>query len=63
MLYYSLFGILTLFDYAFQLCFRYLDNRVFVALANGDICVYMRDSSKFIVFFVLFHIWLEVSNH
>lgn len=23
--------------------FRYLDNRVFVALANGDICVYLRD--------------------
>lgn len=26
--------------------FRYLDNRVFVSLANGDICVYLRDGGK-----------------
>lgn len=24
----------------------YLDNRVFVSLANGDICVYLRDSCE-----------------
>jgi hypothetical protein len=26
--------------------FSYLDNRVFVSLANGDITVYVRDHSK-----------------
>lgn len=32
---------------------RYLDNRVFVALANGDICVYLRDGI----------IWNTTSSH
>jgi len=27
---------------------RYLDNRVFVSLANGDICVYLRDGGMYI---------------
>lgn len=27
---------------------RYLDNRVFVSLANGDICVYLRDGGKLV---------------
>lgn len=26
--------------------FRYLDNRVFVSLANGDITIYSRDQGK-----------------
>ena len=32
---------------------RYLDNRVFVALANGDICVYLRDGAA----------WNTTSSH
>lgn len=31
--------------YLVSLC-RYLDNRVFVSLANGDICVYLRDNGE-----------------
>lgn len=27
--------------------FRYLDNKVFVSLANGDITVYVRDHSTY----------------
>lgn len=30
----------------FMFDFRYLDNRVFVSLANGDICVYLRDNGE-----------------
>lgn len=29
--------------------FRYLDNKVYVSLANGDIVVYTRDHCKFVL--------------
>lgn len=28
------------------MCFSYLNNRVYVSLANGDICIYYPDTSK-----------------
>ncbi|KAH8329800.1 hypothetical protein KR074_010416, partial [Drosophila pseudoananassae] len=33
----------------------YLDNRVFVSLANGDICVYLRDGGKFFLRVMFYH--------
>lgn len=48
----------------FHLHYRYLDNRVFVSLANGDITIYSRDQGivtylllserQFVFFFVNF---------
>uniref|UniRef100_A0A3Q3WRD9 DH domain-containing protein n=1 Tax=Mola mola TaxID=94237 RepID=A0A3Q3WRD9_MOLML len=44
------YNIKCFFNFSFiltSLCFRYLDNKVFVSLANGEVIVYQREAGNF----------------